>query len=291
MSCISRHRRRVPVRGWFVAASSRRLLWISMSVLLLAPAAARAGTGALPPVLNGMDVATVYTCAETRLFYIDGINLQEGATVRLTKTGETDLVGSEVLVITPAHENGKQVRCTFFFPPGTAAGFWSVVVTNPDAQVGTLVDVLEVIDDCPRGAVGDLYVCNSTQDNILQYDGMNGELVCIFADELPPGIDLFDFQPTDLAWAPNGHLWVSTTEPFAVGPDAVVEYDGETGEYLRYVVPPDSPEFLDPTFVLHTLSTGGPNGMLCLAQVKSEGNVVHGWHPDTPGLSVVVDDA
>ena len=262
-----------------------------MSVLLLAPAAARAGTGALPPVLNGMDVATVYTCAETRLFYIDGLNLQEGATVRLTKTGEPDLVGSEVLVITPAHENGKQVRCTFFFPPGTAAGFWSVVVTNPDAQVGTLVDALEVIDDCPRGAVGDLYVCNTTQDNILQYDGMNGELVCIFADELPPGIDLFDFQPTDLLWAPNGHLWVATAEPFTVGPDAVVEYDGETGAYIRYVVPPNTPELLDPTFALQTLSTGGPNGMLCLAQGKTEENVVHGWHPDTPGLSEAVDDA
>ncbi|MCG8404325.1 MAG: hypothetical protein MI923_03910, partial [Phycisphaerales bacterium] len=77
MVCISRHRRRGPVRGGFVAASSRRLsIMIFLSVL--APAAARAGTGALPPVLNGMDVATVYTCAETRLFYIDGINLQEG---------------------------------------------------------------------------------------------------------------------------------------------------------------------------------------------------------------------
>ncbi|MCG8409496.1 MAG: hypothetical protein MI923_30190 [Phycisphaerales bacterium] len=246
------------------------------------------GGGALPPILTEIDVTTVYTCSEERTFYIDGSNFLDGATVRLTKAGESDLIGGEILVITRAHDNAKQVRCQFFFPPGTAAGFWSVVVTNPDTQSDTLPDALEVIDDCPRGAVGDLYVCNTREDNILQYNVTNGELVCIFTDDLPPDTNIFDYQPVDLAWAPNGHLWVVTAAEFAVGPDAVVEYNGQTGEYIRYIVPPDSPEFSDPTFVLQTLSTGGPNGLLCLTQVRAENNSVHGLNPVTLSLEVAI---
>ncbi|MCG8405758.1 MAG: hypothetical protein MI923_11220, partial [Phycisphaerales bacterium] len=195
------------------------------------------------------------------------------------------------LVITRAHDNAKQVRCQFFFPPGTAAGFWSVVVTNPDTQSDTLPDALEVIDDCPRGAVGDLYVCNSGRRNILQYNGITGDFVCVFAWERPPEIGLVHYNLTDLAWAPNGNLWAVTGSGIPSGPDAVIEFDGETGAYLGYVVPPNTSELQDPTLVLQSLSSGGPNGILCLTEVKAENNKIHGLDPVTFDLEVVIPDA
>ena len=63
-----------------------------------------------------------------------GENFQTGATVKLQKTGETDISGTSVNV-----ESSTKITCTFDLT-GAAAGKWDVVVTNPDAGSGTLVE-------------------------------------------------------------------------------------------------------------------------------------------------------
>ncbi|MDF1514309.1 MAG: S8 family serine peptidase [Brevefilum sp.] len=65
---------------------------------------------------------------------ISGSNFEVGATVKLTKTGQTDINGSGVTV-----PNSNQINCTFNLT-GAAAGTWNVVVTNPDTQSGTLTN-------------------------------------------------------------------------------------------------------------------------------------------------------
>ena len=272
----SRRRRRWHSR-WLVAAA----LVFSFIVPPAAPALADP-----PPLLTGIDATLAFTCGE-RHIHLSGQNLQAGATVKLTRAGEPDLVASEVVLI-QMPEPGTLLRSRFDVTPGTAAGLWSVVCTNPDAKSATLVDVLEVVADCPRGAVGDLYVCNSSLDNIVQFDGLTGDFVCIFADR-PPGTDHNTFSPFDLAWAPNGHLWVTSATDFD-NPNSVIEYDGSTGAFIRYVVPPTTAaEGLQSVI---TLSFGGPDGRLYLVSPDQVPGLpdakVYRYQDGSPGLPEVV---
>ena len=57
-----------------------------------------------------------------------GANFQNGATVRLTRSGYPDIPGTSVGFI-----SATQLTCTFNLA-GTAAGQWNVVVTNPDGK-------------------------------------------------------------------------------------------------------------------------------------------------------------
>ena len=63
---------------------------------------------------------------------ITGTDFQEGATVKLTKSGESDIIGINVNVASET-----QITCDFSLA-GAATGQWNVVVTNPDSQSGTL---------------------------------------------------------------------------------------------------------------------------------------------------------
>ncbi len=135
-----------------------------------------------------------------------------------------------------------------------------------------------------RGAVGDLYACNTYFGNILQFDGMTGDFVCIFA-ETPPDFPGQKPQPFDLAWAPNGHLWVTFEGYFPYQPDGVVEFDGQSGAFIRYILPPapNSPPGI-------TLSFGGRNGNFYLPEAEGVlGNEVYEFDRVTcQNLGVVV---
>ncbi len=64
---------------------------------------------------------------------IAGHNLGPGATVRLVRSGQPDLVGTGVV----AAADGSQLTASFDLA-GAAVGAWDVGVVNPDAQVATL---------------------------------------------------------------------------------------------------------------------------------------------------------
>jgi hypothetical protein len=61
-----------------------------------------------------------------------GSNFQSGATVKLIKTGETDINATNVVVV-----SASQITCDFDLS-GASTGQWDVVVTNLDMQSGTL---------------------------------------------------------------------------------------------------------------------------------------------------------
>ena len=63
---------------------------------------------------------------------ISGANFQAGATVKLTATGHLDIYATGVNVASPS-QIAANLNLT-----GAATGAWNVVVTNPDAQSGTL---------------------------------------------------------------------------------------------------------------------------------------------------------
>ncbi|RLC75620.1 MAG: hypothetical protein DRI61_14595, partial [Chloroflexi bacterium] len=61
-----------------------------------------------------------------------GSDFQNGATVKLIKSGQSDINGTNVTVV-----SDSQITCDFDLS-GAAIGQWDVVVANPDAQSGTL---------------------------------------------------------------------------------------------------------------------------------------------------------
>jgi hypothetical protein len=118
-----------------------------------------------------------------------------------------------------------------------------------------------------RGAVGDLYACTvnsgANPGSILQFDGLTGEFVCIFAEH-PPDLPSSLFRPYDLAWAPNGNLWVTSYGTWDDDPKCVIEYDGQTGAFLGYIVQTAGSQI--PGSPAISLSLGGPNGNLYLPE-------------------------
>jgi len=63
-----------------------------------------------------------------------GTGFQTGATVKMTRSGKSDSAGTGVSVV-----GSTKIACTFDLT-GKATGQWNVVVTNPDAQSGTLTN-------------------------------------------------------------------------------------------------------------------------------------------------------
>jgi hypothetical protein len=72
---------------------------------------------------------------------LTGQGFQEGATTRLTRSGQPDIVGSNVSIT----NNGTTLTATFDLT-GKARGLWSVLVTNPDGQTATLVNAFTIAE-------------------------------------------------------------------------------------------------------------------------------------------------
>ncbi|PIY49407.1 MAG: hypothetical protein COZ05_00470 [Armatimonadetes bacterium CG_4_10_14_3_um_filter_59_10] len=70
---------------------------------------------------------------------VAGTNFRQGATVKLRKSGQNDIVAMNV-----ALTSSSQIACTFDLT-GKAVGPWDVVVTNPDGQSATLTDGFTII--------------------------------------------------------------------------------------------------------------------------------------------------
>ncbi len=114
-----------------------------------------------------------------------------------------------------------------------------------------------------RGAPGDLYVCNSVRNNVLQFD-IDGNFVCEFATRGSGGLH----RPTDLTWGPNGNLFVCG--PVILDPPvqgAVWEYDGATGAFIRDFVPTGGGGLAGPS----GLAFGGADGNLYVVNEDSSG--------------------
>jgi hypothetical protein len=69
-----------------------------------------------------------------------GTGFQFGATVKLTRVGESDIVASGLAVV-----GSTKITCTFDLT-GKALGQWNVIVTNQDGQSGTLTDGFTVME-------------------------------------------------------------------------------------------------------------------------------------------------
>jgi hypothetical protein len=91
-----------------------------------------------PPVITSI---TPYICNNNEVAHITdlaGSNLHSGATVRLIKAGQSDILAANVAVV-----SASKITCDLDLR-GACPGHWTVRVTNPDAQYDELPDGLTV---------------------------------------------------------------------------------------------------------------------------------------------------
>jgi len=91
-----------------------------------------------PPVVTSITPSRACIHTVASITNLAGSRFQPGATVKLTRAGSTDIVATNVTVV-----SASQIRCQVNLN-GAARGLWSVVVTNPDGQSGTLPDSFAV---------------------------------------------------------------------------------------------------------------------------------------------------
>jgi C1A family cysteine protease len=84
------------------------------------------------PTVTSITPNSGYYTETVHITNLAGTNFQSGATVKLTKSGQPNINGTSVSVVSES-----KITCDFDLN-GAATGNWDVVVTNPDAQSGTL---------------------------------------------------------------------------------------------------------------------------------------------------------
>ncbi|KUK61515.1 MAG: Uncharacterized protein XE10_1407 [Methanoculleus marisnigri] len=90
-------------------------------------------TGLFPaPAIAGITPNSGYAGSVVQITDLAGTGFQNGAAVKLARSGQPDIVATGVSVV-----SSSRIACTFDLA-GRAAGSWNVVVTNPDGQSATL---------------------------------------------------------------------------------------------------------------------------------------------------------
>jgi hypothetical protein len=98
------------------------------------------------PIVTSITPNTGVNTGVVHITNLAGSNFQTGATVKLTRSGQTPITATNVLM------NATQIICDFNLT-GAAAGQWNVVVTNPDSQSGTLPNGFTVTAPSPAPVV------------------------------------------------------------------------------------------------------------------------------------------
>lgn len=109
---------------------STGLLW--SSVYTTPPSSELDLTVTSGPVISSITPNTGASSAGTVTTTIQGVHLPQGATAKLTKGGQPDIVGT----VTNVSKDGAQMTASFNLT-GAASGYWDVVVAEPAPGIGS----------------------------------------------------------------------------------------------------------------------------------------------------------
>ena len=90
---------------------------------------------------NGYNTGSIF------ISNIGGAGFRPGAQVKLTKSGENDIIASNVNL-----ESDSKITCRFELT-GKSTGNWNIVVTNPDGKSGILPSAFTIKTWVPQGQV------------------------------------------------------------------------------------------------------------------------------------------
>ncbi len=112
--------------------------WVNMGYAIVLNMIDPISTGTCPwdggPTVTGITPNTGANTGTAQITNLAGSNFQAGATVKLKKSGQSDIVATNVQVV-----SGSKITCNLNLA-GAAAGQWDVVVTNPDTKSGKLAN-------------------------------------------------------------------------------------------------------------------------------------------------------
>ncbi|MDD3951619.1 MAG: PKD domain-containing protein [Desulfobacterales bacterium] len=95
------------------------------------------------PAIAGITPDSGYTNSVMQITDLAGAGFQDGATVKLTRTGQPDITATDVSAV-----SSSRIACTLDLA-GRVAGTWNVVVTNPDGQSAFLPQGFTVKNPVP----------------------------------------------------------------------------------------------------------------------------------------------
>lgn len=104
-----------------------------------APTATETTASTTAPKITDIDPFIGTAGTTVKVTDLAGSNFVSGATVALTKSGETNIDATDVSV-----SSATKITCKFVLPLSTVAGQWNVVVTNPDKQAFTSPNLFTV---------------------------------------------------------------------------------------------------------------------------------------------------
>jgi len=95
------------------------------------------------PLVTAITPATGVGGSTVDITDLAGANFKAGASVKLSQSGQTDIIASNVAVVSTA-----KITCRFDLP-STAGGLWNVTVTNSDGGAGTLPSAFKISYTAP----------------------------------------------------------------------------------------------------------------------------------------------
>lgn len=104
---------------------------------------------AAAPTVSAINPTNGVNTGSVSLTSITGTNFASGATVKLTKSGQSDITCTGITFTNSTTLSGGSCPIS-----GAVTGTWNVVVTNTDAQSGTLTNGFTVTDSISNGLVG-----------------------------------------------------------------------------------------------------------------------------------------
>ncbi|MBW4427552.1 MAG: hypothetical protein KME50_24715 [Nostoc desertorum CM1-VF14] len=151
------------------------------------------------------------------------------------------------------------------------ADFGSGTVLEYDGTTGAFKRTFSTLGNTPDGELkrpvslryglnGNLLVSIWTDGSVLEFDGQTGDFVRTFVSPGSGGLNVAE----NLRFSPKGNLLVSSlgrstlTERESLS--SVIEYNGQTGEFIRTLIPDNTGGLKNPTGMYLT-----PNGTLLVA--------------------------
>jgi uncharacterized repeat protein (TIGR01451 family) len=192
------------------------------------------GTTAPAPTVTSITPNTGLDTGIVSITNLVGTNFQSGATVKLTKSGESDINATNVNVA-----SDTQITCDLDLT-GATAGQWNVVVTNPDAQSGTLSNGFTVTA-APAPDV-------SIQADVADRDYNPGDPITftlsfanngtkeasnvVITDQVPPEVLNPTYDSTVVVTPTGVFSYVWNVEPLGIGESGVIHIYGQLDSSL-----------------------------------------------------------
>ncbi len=118
------------------------------------------------PTVNAIVPVSGTNNGITSITNLSGTGFLSGAAVKLVKTGETDINGTGVNVVTPV-----KLTCNVDLT-GKATGLWDVIVINPDGQSGSKAGIFTIGNPAPT--VTSISPTTGANNGVVVISNLNG---------------------------------------------------------------------------------------------------------------------